>query len=880
MAGDGEHIVDLADRRVDLVRQAVLFPDGSTKSLTTREAQLLGYLAHRAEQDVSRDELLEKVWEYRADYATRAVDVAMRRLRAKVEPDPQHPVHLIAVHGVGYRFVPPPDEPLPVRRFPVQPSDAPRSNLRPERSSFVGRVGELAAIGGLFSDGARIVSLLGPGGVGKTRLATRYAANQLDDWSGGAWLCELGEARGLSGVAAALGATLSVPLTGKEASLVAALGTALAGRGPILVVLDGFEHVLTDARDALNTWLELAPLAHFLVTSRERLRIEGEHAVEVGPLPIDEARALFLDRARASGARVEESDAGAVDRIADRLDRLPLAIELAAPRARVLSLDQLHQRLDQRFKVLAGTRGTEQENALRHAIDWSWELLSQAERRALAWCATFTGGFTLDAAEALIEDPEAGAWALDLVEALRDKSLVHAYEPAAQPGDVRFALYETIRDYAAEKLDAAGERAEAEARHAAYFLQYGEELATGIDRPGGLDDLRCLAAEVDNLLAVVRRRGAEAPSEEVRAVLAMSPLFLTRGPYPLHRKLLDHAVAAIEADDPQWLARLLVQRANLERMRAQMDEANADVGRALQLVGGTGTEVEGEALALLALVNADTSRLDEAEVIARQALPLARESGLRDLEGMVLAMLGSYAAMRGRSEEAERQYLEAIRIHEEVGNARRTALDNANLGMLLVDQGRVEEAEQRTLAALAIHRAWDNGRRTAHTLMSLALIRSRQHRYGEAAEHVEEALRLFREVGYTRFVAHAVQNLASLKWAQEGPAAAVPLYMDAIARFQEVGDRLSEGMAQALFGASLAATGDVPGARAGLDQADKLLQGLYNTQASGIAMVARGFLDLATDDRGAAEQKAADGMRSPLLGLRFIAELLSVELEQ
>jgi DNA-binding winged helix-turn-helix (wHTH) protein len=209
MAGAGEQIVELADRTVDLVRQAVLFPDGSSRSLTTRETQLLGFLARRPEEDVSRDELLEKVWEYRANYATRAVDVAMRRLRAKVEPDPDNPIHLLAVHGVGYRFVPPPSEPLALPLAPAAPTpDAPRSNLRPERSSFVGRQAELAELSRRFQGATRVVSLLGPGGVGKTRLATRFGADQLARWPGGVWLVELSQADGVAGVAAAVGAAL------------------------------------------------------------------------------------------------------------------------------------------------------------------------------------------------------------------------------------------------------------------------------------------------------------------------------------------------------------------------------------------------------------------------------------------------------------------------------------------------------------------------------------------------------------------------------------------------------------------------------------------------------------------------------------------------
>lgn len=890
MTGEVEHIVRLADRRVDLVRQAVVFPDGSTKNLTTRETQLLGYLSRRPEEDVSRDELLEQVWEYRANYATRAVDVAMRRLRAKVEPDPQNPVHLIAVHGVGYRYVPPPEAPLampPVRDSPSP--DLPRSNLRPERSSFVGRAAQLEQIEALLAGDARVVSLLGPGGIGKTRLATRFAAEHLDDWPGGVWLCELSAAEGLAGVAATVGAVLGVPLTGGQDSMVETLGAALDARGRVLLLLDGFEHVVNKAREALGVWVERAPGARFLITSEERLRIAGEHAVEVGPLSVEEARELFVDRVEASGASLKRDDTQSIDRIVDRLDRLPLAIELAAPRARVLSLEQLHDRLDQRFKVLSWGRGS--GGALRHAIDWSWGLLSEPQQRALAWCSTFSGGFTLDAAEAVLQDTEAGPWVLDLVEALRDKSLIHAYEPAEQPGDVRFALYESIRDYAAERLLERREVEAAEARHAAYYLELGAELAEGIDQRGGLDDLRCLAAEVDNLLAVVRRRRRAHPGEGIAAVGALGPALTTRGAYPLYQRLLDDAVADAEASgvEPIGLARLLVERAGVHRVRAQMEAASEDLGRAMQLSRESGSLVEIEALMGLALVSADQSRLDEAEAMAQLALELARDRHHRDQQGTVLGMLAAFATMRGRPEVAERQYLEAIRLLEGVGNDRRAGLSNANLGLLLLEFGRIGEAEERILAALRIHGAWDDRRRYATDLMGLALLRGGQRRYAEAVEHAEEALQRFREIGYTRFAAHATQNLAALRWAMGDAQAAVPLFFEAIERFQAVGDRLSESMAQSYLGAALATTGDLVGGIRSVDRADELLKGLFSRQASGIAVVARGFVELARARAGhvhaaalqaTARQKAEDGLSSPLFGIQFIAGLLLDELQR
>ncbi len=904
MAVAQQTVVQLADRRVDLVRQQVMFIDGATTSLTTRETQLLGYLANRPEIDVSRDELLAEVWEYRANYATRAVDVAMRRLRAKVEPEPRNPVHLIAVHGVGYRFVPP-------REYAPAPSpdatineEGPRSNLPPERSTFVGRDGSRQGIGDAFGSGARLVSVLGPGGIGKTRLAVHYAHDHVDMYDGGAWIVDLTAADDTTSMLASVGSSLQVPLIdGDDDETIAVLTQAMAARGPMLLVVDNAEHVLSSVTAALGAWLAGAHELKVLVTSRERLRMVGEHTIELGPLDAEEARALFNDRAAAVGATIED-DPAMVDRIVERLDRLPLAIELAAPRARVLSLDQLYDRLSHRFRVLSGTTrdATGRQSTLRKAIDWSWELLDAHEQRALAQCSVFVGGFTLDTAEAVIgatADPDA-PWTLDLVEALRDKCLLHIYEPPELPGEVRFGTYESIREYAFERLTAMGQQDAAEATHAAVMLERCEALAGGADRFGGLERYLHLSAELPNLRAIVRRRMPVEPGDAIRAVLAMKPVLVTHGPFQLYQQLLDDALQAartlVEVDagtdadgHANTLAQLLVDRSELHRVRGRMGDAREDLGHAIPMVGESGTEVEVEALTHLSLINGDQSRIDEAEAIAATALQICVDHKYRDQQGVLTGMLASYAMMRGEPKRAEKLYLDAVSIHQEVGNERRAALDNGNLGMLFGEFGRIEESERRIQTALHTHRQWNNPRRVATTLMSLAGLRGRQGRLVEAVAHTEDALKLFREVGYTRFVAFALLNLGSLRWALGHAEEAIPKLLEAVELHRSVGDRLSEGMAQAYLGALLATIGDRIGARAAIERTDELLQGIYSKQADGIRLMATGFLALADARhatpteaarlRAEARAKADDGTASPILGIRFIADLLAKLLE-
>lgn len=887
--------MQLSDRTVDVVRQVVVHRDGTTTSLTTREAELLAYLARRPEQDVTRDELLTEVWAYRASYATRAVDVAMRRLRAKVEPNPRQPVHLISIHGVGYRFVPPPKR---RRAQPAPPTTGPRTNLRPDRSGFVGRVQDLQALGELFDGGARLVTIVGTGGIGKTRVATRFGAERVDTLSGGVWLCDVTEARSLDGVLDAVGAALNVPLTGSDtgAELATTLGKALRARGPTLLIIDNFEQVVDVARASVGRWLTLAPELLLLVTSRERLRLQGEHVYDLPPLPAAEARDLFVERARAVGATVEGDER--VDRIVARLDGLPLAIELAAPRARALSLEQLHDRLDRRFRVLASKRAgaSDRQATMRGAIDWSWELLTPHEASALAQCSVFSGGFTMEAAEAVVAlEGDDAPWTMDVIAALRDKSLLRV-KAMADSGDLRLGMYESIRAYAAEQLGEG--RPAAESRHATWVLDTCSDLAEGVEGVEGVETLRALAQERENLLAVYHRRRTEAPDEALRAILALQPVLFARGPYNLYSELLGAGIALAEGlgeggEARQRLAQLLVDRAKLDRIRGKLDRARADVGRAFPLVVETGSLTEIDALMVIALVNSDQARLDESEAFTRQALEVCKgrtEPSYERIRGVLVGMLGAFAFMRGNMGDAERLFAEAIEQHRVAGNVVREALDSSNLGLLLADLGRIDEAERYITSAVQTYRAMENGRRIGTTLMNLGGLRIRQWRLDDAAACFSEALQLFREIGYLRFLAVALINLASMHFGRGDCERAIELLVEALDTEHDVGDPLAEGMARAMLAAVLATRGELVRAEDTLDRARQGLQGIYSAQAQGLTEVVAGFVAMgrartagsADEAAGwlmAAQEVARETEDHPSTGTWFSARILKEQIE-
>ena len=890
MTGSQASIVQLTDRRVDLVRQQVLHADGTTATLTTRESQLLRYLVDRSGDDVARDELLEEVWEYRANYATRAVDVAMRRLRSKVEPDPRHPVHLIAVHGVGYRFVPPAGE---APRFATPaPPPARTTNLRSDRSPFFGRAPELAQLGEMLSQGDRLVSLIGPGGVGKTRLA--LAAGRLaQQVSDGVFMVELTEASDVSGILAAVGAALAIPLTqdADDDELVRSVGRALASRGRLLLILDNFEQLVDHAAATVGQWLRLAPSTRFLVTTRQRLRLRGERMLPLQPLTGVEARELFLDRARAVGADLTAHDHGLVDQIIERLEGLPLAIELAATRARVLSLDQLMERLERRFKILASTSAAnERQRTLQATIDWSWELLDPHERTALAQCSVFGGGFSLEAAEEVLEVDDDAPWTLDLVEALRDKSLLRVYEPDDLPGELRFGMLDSIREYAAQKLVEGGGLPRARERHANWMLEYTAGLASKVDGPGGLASFLQLAVETANLLSIERHRAQHDPRQALEAVLHLGPVLRVRGPTSLYRRLLDRALdRARELGDAPTLARLHLDRATLLRMAGELDDARRDVGEALTLARSSVAEIEVDALSRLAMINADQARIDESEVITQTALHLARELRLHRMVGTLLGQLTSCSIVRGDMERAEMHAVEAVNKQQETGDERGLANSFTNLSTVYAERGRLDDAAEYLERALRVHRAWGDRAGEATALSHLGSLHARQGDLQEAFDRILDAQARYHQVGYARYGALCQVNAAIVGWAMGDRAQAGDAFAEALEVFVRGGHRLLESMTLAYQAALQACEDHLDRAEATMARCDDRMSGMHNRQADGMRLVAQGFLEAARARRepqhpeagawrAAARQKASDGATSHVLAIQFMARLLEKEL--
>jgi len=770
------HLVHLSDGTVDL-RHDLVHRGGQTTSLTTKESDLLGFLATRSDEPIDRDTLHREVWGYSDSVVSRAVDTTVRRLRMKIEGDPSKPMHLITVHGLGYRWV----------RAHAQPSRQPSTvahTLEVEPDSFFGREADLRRLGDCLADGARIVSVVGPPGTGKTRLVRRYGATQLSRLSGQVWCCDLSGARSAQDVGAAVACALGAPLSGVETE--ERVAELLAERGSLLLILDNFEGVVADAHKTVGRWHIKAPRARFLVTTRERLREPGEFVVEIGPLDRPAAIALFQDRARAV-SRAFSADAVLLGQIVDRLECLPLAIELAAARANLMSPAALFDRLVSPLKVLGrGPRGAaERGSSLRGALDASWELLERWERSALAQCSVFCGGFTVDAVESVIDlsGEEQAPWVVDVVQALREKSLIQVYAPDDFPGDMRFRLYTSVRDYATERL----EDKTAHLRHGVFYLNLGERLVSALDGPEASASLQRLELERDNLLAVHRAAIHRAPEDALRAVIVLDPLLSAHGPMETQRSLLDEAVALSGAVDTALRGQVLRLRGEARRVRGHMDGARVDLEEALSIGEDLGREdIESFALASLSFLHWSAGRLDEARAMADRSLRLHRSRSDRVHESLMRMTIGIIEKREGDWVSAEAHYREALAVQQTEGIVRYEGLTLLNLANLMRARGQLDEAEKLYEQSGAAFQRFGHLRWQASALHNRAALCALRGDLELAESVAREALAAARRGGEALTVVHVLHCLGHILHLQGRFEGAERAYVGAMTRLEGI----------------------------------------------------------------------------------------------
>lgn len=721
-----------------------------------------------------------------------------------------------------------------------------------ERGAFVGRKEELAAIDAAFEDGAPLVSLVGPAGVGKTRLALRYAGAERDALSGGVWFCDLTEARSAGGLCAAVAALLSVPLlSGDPDDAVERVGYALERRGPLLLVLDNFEQLEEAARGVVEKWLSDAPQAMFLVTTQRALSLADEQVVEILPLPppanedvatLEQSPAveLFVLRARATRAdyQLTRANAPLVAAIVRKLEGVPLGIELCAARMGLLGERQILDLLEQQLDVLVSATGhPEKHSALRTAIARSVDLLKPWQSSALAQCSVFHGGFSLEAVENIVDlsrhsdAPRGGLWAHDVLSALEQACLVRS-AAAAGGGEMRYRLFDSVRQFAEEQLLSSGAAAQTTDRHTRYYLEASRSWADRIDGPGGVELRRRLAREADNLLSIYDRELSHpSPSHAGRAleaVLSLEGVFATRGPFGRYAELLDAALArAAQAPGgipPALESRACSSRGLLAILSGRLDDAADDYVRALAAAERADDgELSTTCKVKIGLCRGLAGHARESEEWLARAGEHLDHSSLR-VQRTYYNDLGLVLTQQGRTRDAQTNLEKALELHQRTGNRRDEGVALGNIGGRYFERGLLEEARDCYDRGRAVLQEVGDRRSAAVLLAHLGQADVELGDHAAGRQKLEEALATQREVGDRAWEGIVLSLLGNLELELGNASAAVARYQKSVATLSGSSYRRNAGLGWAALAVAEAQLGHGADARTAVAEAAEILE--------------------------------------------------------
>jgi predicted ATPase/class 3 adenylate cyclase len=688
------------------------------------------------------------------------IDLGSQRLKDLTEPE--H-VWQLTVEG------------LPAEFLPLTSLDARPNNLPVQSTSLIGREHDLDEVKALIVN-HRLVTLLGAGGVGKTRLALQVGADLLDRYPDGAWIAELAPVTDAELVSSVIAKMLGI--SQQEGRPVDESIPLWLKRKKVLLILDNCEHVVEIVARLADAIIHSCPDVLMVATSRQPLGIRGEVVHRLPSLSIPDdiaglrtpdalrygAIALFVDRAKAADSRFSLSDDNAliVADVCRRLDGIPLAIELAAARVKVLSIHNLAQRLDDRFKILTGGSRTAlpRQKTLSALIDWSYDLLTPQEQTLFSRVAVFAGGFGLDAATAVcagegVDEVDL----LDLLSSLTDKSLV----VADTTGDrERYRLLESTRAYALQKLDASGERERLARRHAEYFCDQAQAADLRFGSESNAVWLASVELEIDNYRAALEWAFTDGHDEALGGAVAgaLQPLWVAGGLAVEGRYWIARAQAGLdESAHPRVAARLWRALAYLSDSKRKHDCS----GRALALYQSLG-DVHGVAWAFLSLTFAlfQMGRLDEASKANASALAAMHECGDKlgaahclDHQATICRSSGDIAASRTL-------YAQALGAYRAIGNESGAAAQLTNLAELEFADGRVEEALRLAREFLELHTLGKNAKRLAFIYSNTAVYRIALGDVDRAREDAREGLRWAQQGGSALVFAILLQHFALL----------------------------------------------------------------------------------------------------------------------
>jgi predicted ATPase/class 3 adenylate cyclase len=670
-------------------------------------------------------------------------------------------------------------------------------NLPIQLTSFIGRVRELAEVKQLLSN-THLLTFTGPGGTGKTRLALQIGEKLLPSLPDGVWVAELASLTDASFIPQTIAAIFGLREL-PNMSLTNIVTDYLRAK-QLLLILDNCEHLIQACAKLADQLLHACPQLKIIASSREALGIAGETAYRVPSLSLPdrghvtreavigfESVQLFVERASAANPKFNLTDenASAVAQICRRLDGIPLALELAAARSLVFSPEEIAAHLDDRFRLLTGGSRTalERHQTLQALIDWSYDLLSEEERRLFRYLSVFAGSWTFGAAEAVCSDLDV----LNLLPQLINKSLVMA-DADAQAIGMRYHLLETIRQYARTKLLEAGDAEQVRNRHLDFFLKFAEKAESHYNSLQELEWMSQLEADNDNLRAALEWAMEQDVLSALRLGTALYPFWNRHGQEAEGCRILRQSLARLKAlplaEGEAAHRRMTVQvkaMGALEVLSFAQGDFVSSLNVAEEVIELSRRINEkhslSEALFYLAIVKAFLGDAEISVSMAEEALTLARELGDRVLLGLGLTnMAGVIALTQGDSQKMQACSEEGIRLLKEAGAQWGVAMASFGTGLFSARQGNYAEARSQFEASIPVFRELRDRHRVNMAYSEISHIERRQGYFAQAKTFYKETIQEWQSLGHRAAIAHELECIAIIAKAQEEDQRAARLF--------------------------------------------------------------------------------------------------------
>jgi len=689
-------------------------------------------------------------------------DLGMRRLKDVIEP-----IRLYQVSAKSLR------EDFP----PLKTLDARPNNLPVQLTSFIGREDEIKQIKNIFKK-TRLLTLTGSGGSGKTRLSLQIAADVIDDFENGVWFIEIAS---LSDTASLHQAIMKVfglkeqPNRNPEETICEYLLEK-----EMLVILDNCEHMIAQCANLADILLGKCPKLKIISTSREALRCDGEQIHRVrsleSPDPNEEisqenllqyeAVRLFIERALMLNKdfRLTKDNAPYLKEICYRLDGIPLAIELAAARTKILSVEKIFDRLKDRFRLLSGGIRTAlpRQQTLKALIDWSFDLLTDEEKILWRRLSVFTAGWTIEAAEEVCSDEILEKEKiLDLSDQLAEKSII-VYEPEKD----RYRILETLKQYGEEKLRVSNETESVMAKHLHYYMDFAEKGEVKLKGSEEKIWLEILETEHGNIQSAIEWSVTKAGDKEEGARLAgaIQIFWSIRGHITTGKRLLESVLANQSEVSKEVLGKVKTRLGSQLIFLGEFEKSKEYLEEGLVLLRECGEKkVITDTINMLGNVDLYLGDNDMAQKLFEENLSISRSTGNKHVMAITLNNLGNKKYIEGNYAEAQRLYEESLAVRRELGNVQGVAISLYNLGNITLDQCEYENSKKLFEESLEISREVGDKRMIASSLNCLGGIATMQEDYDGARKLIEESLTLNRGIGEKRNIARSLSFLGRLE---------------------------------------------------------------------------------------------------------------------